>query len=93
MRHRDEKVNTGFIGLLANLKPQKEFRSLFKKILKDVTDIQNVQQDINYESNLRQLELLEKRKASAKTLILTGDLEGEDYREIQAEIKDKIGIL
>jgi site-specific DNA recombinase len=93
VRHRAEKINTDFIGLLANLKPQNEFHHLFKKILKDVIDIQNGQQDINYESNLRQLELLEKRKASAKTLILAGDLEGEDYREIQAEIKNKIGLL
>ncbi len=75
------------------MKPQKEFYSLFRKILKDVTDIQNVQQDIDHESNLRQLELLEKRKASAKTLILAGDLEGGDYREIQSEIKGKIEVL
>jgi len=93
VRHRAEKINTDFIELLVQLKPQKEFHSLFKKILKDVTDIQAGQQIINYESNLRQLELLQKRKASAKTLILAGDLEGEDYREIQAEIKDKTALL
>lgn len=90
VRFKADEVNNSLIQELREYAPRSEFLSLFKKIFKDVFDVQTETKQRQYRRTVKQMEDQQTRFKRAKDLLLAGDLEADDYRSIKEEMEAKI---
>jgi site-specific DNA recombinase len=93
IRFKADQVNNSLIVELRKYIARVEFLNLFKKIFKDVAGVQMETKQQQYKVTVKQIEDQRGRFNRAKDLLLSGDLDADDYRSIKKESEDKMTVL
>jgi len=93
VRFNADTVNEAMIAKLRRYKPRPAYRTLFKRILTDAVQVQQAGQQNQHKVAQKQLDDQQSRFTRAKDLLLAGDLDSEDYRDIKKETESKIAAL
>ncbi|SEW57435.1 recombinase family protein [Chitinophaga arvensicola] len=92
-RVRSDRMNTLFLGGIANLKAEDDYVSLYKEILQDTfKDIYN-KKVIDQVYITRTIEKLIDRVAKARELLSNGNIDCEDFLAIQKDCEARINTL
>jgi site-specific DNA recombinase len=86
-------VNEAMIAELKCYLPRPPYQTLIKKIITDALRAQFSAQQNQQQLAQKQLEDQQNRFNRAKDLLLAGDLDAADYREIKKDTNDKIATL
>jgi site-specific DNA recombinase len=92
-RYKAEEVNDIFLSEIKRYAPKAGLEEMCKEIILDV-----YQQEYQVKGNGRkelivQIDELTARQKNARELLLKGDLDGVEYREIKSECETKINVL
>ena len=93
IRFRADQVNQALIDELKKYRVRPEFHNLFKLIVREVAKNKqdlNENQQSQTEKNISNQQL---KFSRAKELLLSGDIDADDYRNIKQEIETKITAL
>ncbi|WP_184546142.1 recombinase family protein [Mucilaginibacter sp. FT3.2] len=93
VRFNADKVNRALLTELCRYKVQQGFTGLFKKVVQDVLKFRSFIFQNQHQLTSKQLEDQQTRLERAKDLLLAGDLDGDDYRNIKREAENKINNL
>jgi len=92
-RYRAEEVNSAFILLLKTFVPNKRIDPVFRKVLKYRLSVKLGVNEKHRMEIVREMELLPARIEKAKELLLSGDLESQEYHQIKDESNSKLATL
>ena len=91
-RFRSEQANELFAGELKKYIPRPGMTEVFKLVINEVYLAKTKNQKDEIKNIKTELAQLNSRLARARELLLSGDLDGADYKEIKSESEKKIAI-
>ena len=89
-RYKAVEVNNEFINLLSDFIPNPGAIELFKLVILDRYANDTIEFKEYKASLAKQLTEINNRQSKARELILTGDIDGTDYKDIKADCERKI---
>ncbi len=92
-RHRAEEANDMFVGELKKFIPHSGVMDLYKLVISNTYKKQSSQQQNGTKQIVVDMSKLNVRIGKARDMLLTGDIDPNDYRIIKAECEDKISRL
>jgi site-specific DNA recombinase len=92
-RYKAEDVNRAFNEVVQEFTIQEDFAELFTQVITDTYKSQNTTQIISRSELLKEINDLNSRIAKARELLLSGDIDGADYKTIKSENEYKINVL
>ena len=92
-RYKAEEVNEVFFDELKRFIPKPGIAEVCKEIILDTYNSDFAAKGDGRKEVLDQIEALTKRQKNARELLLKGDLDGAEYKEIKKECESKINVL
>lgn len=92
-RIRTEKVHDSFISIIKSLKPNAEYNSLFQSILRKNYKASSFLTMINQHRTIKKIEELEDHMITARSLLLSRDIDAPEYYKLKQECQIKAEIL
>jgi len=92
-RHKAPEVNEAFVNELKRYTLNPAVEELFKMVILDAYQNRNQHQQESRKLTTAELANLTNRLTRARELLLAGDLDGTEYRNIKAECEQKINLL
>src|SRR5665647_604684 len=92
-RFKSQQANELFAGELKKYIPRPDMAEVFKLVINEVYLAKTKNQKDEIKNIKTELEQLNSRLSKARELLLSGDLDGTDYKEIKAESEKKIAYL
>ena len=92
-RFKSEQANELFAGELRKYVPRPGISEVFKLVINEVYLAKTKNQKDELKNIKSELEQLSSRLTKARDLLLSGDLDGADYKEIKSESERKIAYL
>ena len=92
-REKAEIVNQEFIDYLKGFTLNSKAAVLFRAVIIDTYNDLISNGNINRKQAVEQVTLLNNKITKARELLLDGDIDGKDYRDIKTEAEQKIAIL
>jgi site-specific DNA recombinase len=92
-RYKAEEVNKVFNDVVNEFTILDDFAELFTQVIADTYKRQNTNQIVSRSELLKEINDLNSRIAKARELLLSGDIDGADYKTIKSENEYKINVL
>lgn len=92
-RFKSQQANELFAGELKKYIPRPGMEEVFKLVINEVYLAKTKNQKDEIKNIKTELEQLNTRLSKARELLLSGDLDGTDYKEIKSEAERKIAYL
>ncbi|WP_423147342.1 recombinase family protein [Rubrolithibacter danxiaensis] len=92
-RYKAEEVNEVFFNEIKRFAPKPGIAEVCKEVILDVYNSDFAAKGDGRKEVLDQIEVLSKRQKNARELLLKGDLDGAEYKEIKFECESKINAL
>jgi len=92
-RYKAEEVNQIFFDELKRYVPKPGLAEICKKVILDVYETDFAAKGDGRKEVLERIEELSKRQKNARELLLKGDFDGIEYKEIKFECENKINAL
>jgi site-specific DNA recombinase len=92
-RFKSQHANELFAGELKKYIPRPGMEEVFKLVINEVYLAKTKNQKDEIKNIKTELEQLNTRLSKARELLLSGDLDGTDYKEIKSEVERKIAYL
>jgi hypothetical protein len=92
-RYKAEEVNELFVSQLEHYTIEPGYAELFTEVISDTYNNQFSGQRDNRSDLLKEINKLSDKLSRARELLLSGDIDGTDYRTIKKENETKIEIL
>jgi len=92
-RIRTEKVHDSFISIIKSLKPNAEYNSLFQSILRKNYKASSFLTMINQHRTIKKIEELENHMITARSLLLSKDIDALEYYKLKKECQTKTEML
>ena len=92
-RYKAEDVNKVFKDVVQEFTIQEDFAELFTQVIADNYKSQNTTQVISSSELHKEINDLNSRIAKVRELLLSGDIDGADYKTIKSENGYKIDVL
>ncbi|MBX2924191.1 MAG: recombinase family protein [Chitinophagaceae bacterium] len=92
-RVRTEKVHDSFINIIKSLKPNTEYNTLFQSILRKNYKTSSFLTMINQHRTVKKIEELEDHMITARSLLLSKDIDAPEYYKLKKECQIKTEIL
>ncbi|MBC7913976.1 MAG: hypothetical protein H7Y07_07625 [Pyrinomonadaceae bacterium] len=89
-RYKAEEVNTAFLNELKKYQPKPGIAELVEEVIRDLYNTQYATKGAGRTEILKKIDELNVRMSKGRDLLLTGDLDGNDFRLIKRECEDKI---
>jgi len=92
-RFKAEEVNSTFNDIIKQFIIRQDYTEMFKEVIFDVYKSQNTKQLVSRSELLKEINSLNDRISKARELLLSGDIDGTDYKTIKSENEYKINVL
>ncbi len=92
-RIRTEKVHNSFISIIKSLKPNTEYNNLFQSILRKNYKASSFLTMINQHRTIKKIEELEDHMITARSLLLSKDIDASEYYKLKKECQIKTEML
>ncbi len=92
-RIRTEKVHNSFISMIKSLKPNAEYNKFFQSILRKSYKASSFLTMINQHRTIKKIEELEDHMITARSLLLSKDIDASEYYQLKNECQTKTEML